>query len=492
MTDSNGTAPASEKGVPPPQATAILHRTSWKPPVAVSAQGIYVTLDDGRVLVDAVGGTAVACIGNGHPAVQQAIKEQVDKLAYVYNMQLSNEPAEKLAKILIDSGKGAFELCGFFSGGSESMEGAIKLARQYWYERKQPQRKNLISRHLSYHGNTVTILSLSGRPARREPYEDILQHENVHKVSPAYAKRFQRPDESEKQYVERLRQELEDKFLELGPDTVIGFVAETVVGATTGAVAAPKGYFKAMKSVCRKYGALLILDEVMCGMGRMGTTHAWESFGDNEPPDIQAVAKGLGGGYASIGAVLMSKEIADGILDKNGFWKHGHTYMVCPHRGYLVVSGVSDVSTQAHPMSCAAAVAVQKVVQTENLLENGRQTGEYLGSLLRERLQSAGAVAQPFVFDVRGGGSFWAVEFDINSPSVKKVDLKGKQFAIIVQARCMDKGLIVMGMTGGANIKGTEGDHIVFAPAYNITRKEVERIVDIFVEAVEEVLMELF
>jgi len=209
----------------------------------------------------------------------------------------------------------------------------------------------------------------------------------------------------------------------------------------------------------------------MSGMGRMGTIHAWESFGDNEPPDIQAVAKGLGGGYASIGAVLMSKRVADGIRDKNGYWKHGHTYM-------------------AHPLSCAAAIAVQKVIATENLLENGRQTGEYLGQLLRERLQSAGALAEPFVFDVRGGGSFWAVEFDFSGPSGKKVDLKGEPFTMVVQARCMEKGLIVMGMTGGANIKGTAGDHIIFSPAYNISGKEVERVVDIFVENVEEVLRE--
>jgi E3 ubiquitin-protein ligase TRIP12 len=259
----------------------ILHRTPWQPPVAVSGQGIYITLEDGREVIDAVGGAAVACIGNGHPVVREAIKEQVDKLACeypsycamglgltdspttldVYNMQLSNEPAEELARLLIDSGKGAFELCGFFAGGascpylvdmiddsrnaclgSEAMEGVIKLARQvfpilgiltvlyltiiwsfqYWYEQKQPQRKFFISRHLSYHGNTVATLSLSGHPSRREPYEEILQHENFHKVSPAYAKRFQRPEETEEQYVERLRRELEDKFLELGPDTVIG------------------------------------------------------------------------------------------------------------------------------------------------------------------------------------------------------------------------------------------------------------------------------
>ncbi|KAJ8081887.1 putative secondary metabolism biosynthetic enzyme [Marasmius tenuissimus] len=207
--------------------THMIHRTPWRPPVATSAEGIYIELEDGRKIVDAVGGAAVACLGMSHPVVCQAMRDQLDKLP-----------------------------C------SEAMEGVIKTSRQYYEEIGQPKRKNFISRKLSYHGNTVATLSLSYHPGRRAPYEAILNHDNFHHVSPAYAARFQNPDETEEQYVERLKKELEDKFIELGPDTVIGFVAETVVGATTGAVPAPKGYFKAMKEVCHKYGALFILDEV--------------------------------------------------------------------------------------------------------------------------------------------------------------------------------------------------------------------------------------
>ncbi|KZT07265.1 uncharacterized protein LAESUDRAFT_736512 [Laetiporus sulphureus 93-53] len=453
---SNGTKPTLKP-------TRILHRTPWTPPVAASAQGIYVTLEDGQTLIDGVGGAAVACIGNGHPEVTRALKEQVDKVAYVYNMQLSNQPAEELAKFIIDHSDGAFELCGFVSGGTEAMEGVMKLARQYFYENKQPQRKNFIARQLSFHGNSIGTLSLAMHPTRRAPYAAILDDQHFHHVSPAYAKRFQKPDETEEQYVERLRKELEDKFLELGPDTVIGFVAETVVGATTGVVAPPKGYFKAMKSVCDKYGALLILDEVMSGMGRLGTLHAWQGFGDGISPDIQAVAKGLGGGYASIGAVLMSKTVADGIRDSAGFWKHGHTY-------------------QAHPLACAASLAVQKVVLKENLLENIRVQGTYMGSLLRERLQSPNALAAPFTFDVRGRGGWWGIEFDFSCPEAAKLDFKGDHFATMVQARCMEKGLIIMGLTSGANLEGTAGDHCMLSPAYNVTREQVEKIVDLFVE----------
>ncbi|KAF8637599.1 hypothetical protein AX17_002668 [Amanita inopinata Kibby_2008] len=451
--------------------TSILHRTSWKPPVAVSAEGIYIDLEDGRRVMDGVGGAAVASIGNGHPKVVQALKNQLDKVAYVYNMQLSSEPAEELAKMLVETSNGAFELCGFASGGSEAMEGVMKLARQYYVDVGQPQRKNFIGRQLSFHGNTLATLSLAYHPIRRAPYVDVLNTDNFHHVSPAYAKRFQRPDETEEQYVERLRQELEDKFIQLGPETVIGFVAETVVGATTGVVPAPKGYFKAMKSVCHKYGALFILDEVMSGMGRMGTLHAWESFGDGAAPDLQAVAKGLGGGYASIGAVLMCKKVADGVCDKTGFWKHGHTY-------------------QGHPLACAAALAVQEVIKSENLLENIRTQGAYLGELLHERLQGANALAAPYTFDVRGGGGFWGVEFDDSPSGAPELDLKEQQLAILIQARALKNGLVIMGLSGGANLKGTEGDHIMLAPAYNVTKEQVETIVEILVRSVEEVLVE--
>jgi len=444
----------------------ILHRTSWKPPVAESGQGIYITLEDGTRLIDGVGGAAVTCVGNGHPKVIQAIKDQMDKVSYVYNMQLSSQPAEALAKKLVNTSRGAFTSCGFASGGSEAMEGALKLARQYVFETGQSQRTKFIGRQLSFHGNTLTTLSCGYHPIRRIPYADILDDKHFYHVSPAYAKRFQKHDETEEQYVERLRQELEDKFLELGPETVIGFVAETVVGATTGALPAPKGYFKAMKTVCDKFGALFILDEVMSGMGRMGTLHAWESFGDGVAPDIQAVAKGLGGGYASIGAVLMSQKVVDGI--RSGIWKHGHTY-------------------QAHPLACAASLAVQNVIEEENLLENIRIQGTYLGKLLQERFVGPNALASPYTFDVRGGGGFWAVEFDF---SVSSVDFKGDSFAMLVQERALRNGLIIMGMVGGANLEGTKGDHIILAPAYNVTKEEIEKIVDIFVNSTEEILRE--
>ncbi|KAI9573982.1 hypothetical protein HD554DRAFT_2202087 [Boletus coccyginus] len=450
--------------------TSILHRTPWTPPVAVRGEGIYVDLEDGRRVIDGVGGAAVSCIGTSHPKVIAAIKEQLDTLPYVYNMQLSSKPAEELAEFLVDSSSGAFELVVFASGGSEAMEAVIKLSRQYFVEIGQPGRMNFIARQLSFHGNTLSTLSLAHHPSRRAPYADILDNEHFHHVSPAYTKRFQKTHETEEQYVEHLRQELEDKFIELGPETVIGFAAETVVGATTGVLGAPKGYFAAMKSVCEKYGALFILDEVMSGMGRMGSLHAWQSVGDGAAPDLQAVAKGLGGGYASIGAVLLSPKVARGIRGGSGLLKHGHTY-------------------QAHPLACAASLAVQRVIREENLLPRVVQNGELMGKLLHQGLRAEGAMAKPFTFDIRGRGAFWGIEFDFSGHE-EMLGFKMQTFAMLVQARCLKNGLIAIGMNGGANLDGSKGDHIILSPAYNATTEEIEKIVEIFVKSVDEILRE--
>ncbi|EJU02631.1 PLP-dependent transferase [Dacryopinax primogenitus] len=452
----------------PPSAytkdTAILHRTPFQPPTAVSAEGLYFTLADGTRIIDAVGGAAVTCIGNGNPVVKQAIKDQVEKLSPVPNMGRSNEPAEELAKLLLEYAPGAFEQVAFVAGGSEAMEAVIKLARQYFWETKQPQRTKFISRQLSYHGNTLGALSLSGHPGRRKVFEGILNHDSFHHVSPAYAARFKTPGETDEEYVARLAKELEDKFQELGPDTVIGFVAETVVGATTGCVAAPKGYFPAMKAVCEKHGALFILDEVMSGMGRMGTTmHAWQTYGDNVAPDIQAIAKGLGGGYVSIGAVLMSPRVAKGIREGSGYFFHGHTY-------------------QAHPTTAAGSLAVQKVIRENDLLKKAAEAGEYLSSQLRATLRSPSSIVAPYIFDIRGGGAFWGIEFDLGEKQTPK------PFGALVQAKTMQKGLIVIAMAG--SLDGGKGDYVILAPPYNVTKEEMDEIVKRLNESLEELVRE--
>ncbi|EJD52210.1 PLP-dependent transferase [Auricularia subglabra TFB-10046 SS5] len=475
QTLENGGKPAVVQA--PLEPTAIFHRTPWTPPVAVSGQGIYITLKDGRTLIDGAGGAAVTSIGNGHPEVVKAVQDQVAKLAYVYSMQLSSEPAEELAKILVASSNGAFDMVGFLSGGSEAMEAALKTGRQYFLEVGQPQRTRYIGRNLSYHGNTLGTLGVAQHPTRKAPYQALLPDDAqgvFHYVSPAYYQRFHKEGESEEEYVQRLKDELDSKFQEVGPDSVIGFVAETVVGATTGALAAPRGYFKAMREVCDKYGALLILDEVMCGMGRMGTLHAWESFADGVRPDIQAVAKGLGGGYVSIGALLMSPKVTQGFRGGSGFWKHGHTY-------------------QSHPIACAGAIAVQKVIEQEDLLANCRKMGDLLSSELLNRLKSPNTMASPYVYEVRGGGLFWAVDYEIDPIREKMRARFGPKadFAALLSAKCLENGLVVMAFSGGANLEGTKGDFLLLAPAYNITPDQVNKIVDIVLKSTEEVIHDI-
>ena len=249
-------------------------------------------------------------------------------------------------------------------------------------------------------------------------------------------------------------------------------VAEPVVGATQGVTYAPPGYFAAMAEVCKRHGALLIWDEVMCGMGRMGTTmHAWQepnSYTDGVAPDILALAKGLGGGYASIGAVLFNARVANGIRNGSNWLQHGHTY-------------------QTHPLACAASLAVQDVIEEENLLARCADRGQYLGRLLNEGLTGPNAKASPYVFDVRGGGLFWAVEFEFTTAD-SEAWFKTQRFGGRVQAKAMELGLVIIGMSGG--VDGSRGDHIILAPAYTVSEKEVEEIVRRTVKAVEEVLQE--
>ncbi|KDQ65074.1 hypothetical protein JAAARDRAFT_28738 [Jaapia argillacea MUCL 33604] len=447
-------------------ASHILHRTPWAPPRAVSANGIHLTLEDGSKVIDAVGGTAVSCIGDGHPHVVAAVKDQVEKITYVFNVLLSNDPSEKLADYLVESSNGAFASVGFVSGGSEAMEAAMKTAIQYYQEKGEKERIHFIGREHSYHGATLGALAVGHHGSRRKLYEANLEKSTFHHVSTPYAARFLKEGETEAQYVERLEKELDDKFVELGGKTVIAFVAETVVGSSLGVVAAPPGYFTAVKQVCDKYGALIIYDEVMCGMGRMGTLHTWEKYADGVAPDISAVAKGLGGGYVPMGAVLLNGKVVKGIRSVGSYWHAGHTY-------------------SAHPLACAAALAVQEVIRDEQLLLNVNARGAQLESILKGRLLNPSSPAKPFIFDIRGGGLFWAIEFELPKPIVQAFGRMS--FGLMVQLIGFKKGLLVLGV---GRVDGVPGDHLLLAPAYNVTEEEVETIARLTVESIEEAVVQ--
>ncbi|MDR3530356.1 MAG: aspartate aminotransferase family protein [Rhodopila sp.] len=428
----------------------VIHRSlrGAPPPIAAGGHGVWLTEAGGREVLDASGGAAVSCLGHQHPRVVEAIQRQTGTLAYAHTSFFSSAPAEALAEELVGHEPGGLAYAYFVSGGSEAIEASLKMARQYFVEIGQPGRGHFIARRQSYHGNTLGALALGGNAWRKAPYAPLLSHAFSH-VSPAFAYREQHSTETEAEFTARLAAELEAEFQRLGPDTVAAFVAEPVVGATAGCVPAPAGYFRAVRDICDRHGALLILDEVMCGMGRTGTLHAWEQEGI--APDIQAVAKGLGGGYQPIGAVLASARVVDALRDGSGAFQHGHTYL-------------------AHPIACAAALAVQQVIREEALLARVQEQGDLLERALIERFGN-----HPHVGDIRGRGLFWGVELVADRASKEPFDPGLKLHAKVKQV-AFDRGLACY--PAGGTIDGVRGDHVLLAPPYIVRSGEIEMIVD--------------
>jgi adenosylmethionine-8-amino-7-oxononanoate aminotransferase len=437
----------------------VLHRSLREtPPKAIGGEGVWLIGEDGRRILDASGGAAVSCLGHQHPRVLGAMARQASKLAYAHTSFFSSEPAEALADKLVGHEPGGLGYAYLVSGGSEAIEAGIKLARQYFIEIGQPQRQRFIARRQSYHGNTLGALAAGGNAWRREPYAPLLSAAFSH-VTPAFAYHEKRDSESEADFVGRLAAEIEAEFQRLGPENVAAFLAEPVVGATAGCVPAPEGYFRTVREICDRHGALLILDEVMCGMGRTGTRHAWEQEGI--APDVQAIAKGLGGGYQPIGAMLASARIVDVIRDGSGAFQHGHTYL-------------------AHPLACAAALEVQRVIDDEQLLDKVKDLGRHLERRLTERFGN-----HRHVGDIRGRGLFQAIELVADRGTRAPFDpaLKLNQR---IKAIAFEGGLGCY--PAGGCMDGRSGDHVLLAPPYIATVDDIEMIVDRLGQAVDSAL----
>jgi adenosylmethionine-8-amino-7-oxononanoate aminotransferase len=423
-------------------------------PVAVKGEGIEIVDSTGKRYIDASGGAAVSCLGHSNQRVIDAIKRQVQELPYAHTSFFTTQPAEELASYLVEHAPQGLAHVYFVSGGSEAIEAALKLARQYFVEVGQPQRRHIIARRQSYHGNTLGALAIGGNAWRREPFLPLLI--DAHHVSPCYAYREQRADETEEQFAQRLADELEQKILELGSDTVAAFVAETVVGATAGAVPPVREYFRKIRAVCDRYGVLLILDEIMSGMGRTGHLFACEE--DGVTPDLLTIAKGLGAGYQPIGATLVSDKIYQAITGGSGFFQHGHTYI-------------------GHATACAAALEVQRVIADEHLLDNVKARGEQLRSLLREHYAQ-----HPYIGDVRGRGLFVGVELVQDRATKMPFDAKLKLHAAI-KREAFQRGLMVYPM--GGTVDGKIGDHVLLAPPFICTPRDIEQIVSRLTDAIE-------
>lgn len=419
--------------------------------------GVWIHDTEGRVYLDACGGAAVSCLGHSDDDVRRAIVDQLDHIPFAHTSFFTSETAEALADRLTALAPGNLDRVYFVSGGSEATETALKLARQYFVERGEPERRHLITRRQSYHGNTLGALAAGGNQWRRAQFEPLLFE--THHIAPCYEYRDRRADETAEAYGLRVADELEAKILELGPETVLAFIAETVVGATTGAVPPVPGYFRRIREICDRYGVLLILDEVMCGMGRTGTMFSCEQ--DGIAPDLLTTAKGLGAGYQPIGAVLVSDRIFETVVGGSGFFQHGHTYM-------------------AHPAACAAGLSVLDVIERRGLLANVNARGTELRRALDERFGQ-----HPHVGDIRGRGLFLGIELVADRETKVTFD-PVRAFPARIKAEAMARGLMVYPM--GGTVDGVRGAHILLAPPFILESEHIPLIVDRLEGAVEAAL----
>ena len=433
----------------------IIHRNlAHEYPQAVAGDGPYRIDSAGKRYIDASSGAAVSCLGHSDRTVIEAIKAQLDRLPYAHTSFFTTEPAEALAEDLARHAPAGLNQVYFCSGGSEAVEAAIKFARQYAVESGQANREFLIARRQSYHGSTLGALAAGGRDANRRGFEPLLAP--VSHVAPCYEYRDRWPEETQEGYARRLAAELEAEINRLGSGRVFAFIAETVSGATLGAAPPVPEYLRLVREICDRHGVLLILDEVMCGMGRTGTLYACEQEG--VVPDIVCIAKGLGAGYQAIGATLCADRIVAAVRAGSGAFAHSHTYI-------------------GHATACAGALAVQQAIRERGLLAQVRARGAYFEQQLRARFAE-----HPRVGDIRGRGLFWGVELVADRATKAPFDPAQRLHARL-KAAAMAEGLLCYPMGGAAD--GRRGDHVLLAPPFIVTESHLDEIADKLERAID-------
>jgi len=434
------------------------HNVAHDLPKAVGGEGIWIVDDAGKRYLDASGGAAVSCLGHSNEQIRAALTEQVAQLAYAHTRYFTTEPMEALADLLIDAAPYPLSKVWFTSGGSEAIEAALKITRQYFFEIGEMDRRFIIGRRQGYHGSTTGALSAGGNAWRRRIFEPVLL-ETTHHIGPCYPYRHMRADETLEAYGRRTADELEAKIQELGPGNVAAFMAETVVGSSIGTQPPAPGYFKRIREICDRHGVLLILDEVMCGMGRTGTRFAFEQEGI--VPDMCALAKGLSAGYAPFGALLLADKIHRAIENGSKAVMHGHTFM-------------------GHALGCTAALAAQRYIDDNDLLQAVRDRGAYLERKLKEKFGQ-----HPNVGDIRGRGLFWSLEMvadrNTQAPFPATATLSAK-----IKDTAMENGLICYPMNGVAD--GRQGDVVMLAPPFIVTEEEIDLIVARLAQTIDAVL----
>ena len=430
--------------------SAAFHRDLVAPSIreAVAGDGVYVIDGSGKRYLDGSSGSGPSCLGHSHPAVRRALHAQIDRIAYAHTAFFTTRPMEDLAENLIADAPAPLTQVWFTNSGAEAADAAMKLTRQYFVDIGQPERHIVIGRRAGYVGSTLAALSAGGNPARRVPFAPVLPT-NVRHIGPAYPYRGLMAGESLAAFALRTAGELESAIQEARPERVSAFICETAVGSSLGAVMAPEGYFREIRRICDRHGILLILDEVMCGMGRVGRRYTFEDEGI--APDMVMLGKALAGGYGPLGAVLVSQAVYAGIRDNTGFFWHGHSF-------------------HGHALSCAAALAVQREIQERDLYANIRASGLLLDKLLRERFAD-----HPHVGEIRGRGLFQGVEFVADRATKRTFDA-AQGIAARLTEQALDLGL--MCYASGPSAENGVGDRVMLMPPYIVEPRHLEELVD--------------
>ncbi len=444
----------------------VFHRNLNKTyPVISHGEGIYLYTREGRRIIDGASGAAVVCLGHNNKKLIDAMKAQAEKIAFVHLSAFSSKPLMKLADELTSLTPRPLKRVYFTSGGSEAVEGAIKLARQYHVERGNPEKHKVISRFISYHGSTIGALSLSGHAGRRSKYAPLLA--SFPRIPPAYCYRC--PFDEHKKHPGppecdfECAYDLERSIISEGPDLISAFIMEPILGASAPAVAPPVGYLRRIRSICNKHDILLIADEVMTGCGRTGKFFAFQHY--EAVPDIVTISKGISSGYSPLGAIIASDEIYETIRHSpSGSFVHGHTFA-------------------GNPLSAAVGLEVIRIIKEENLLERVVRLGAYLSKKL-----NALKKGHPTVGDVRCKGLLAGVEIVANRRS-KKPFSHTLGISSRLAGLCLEKGLYLY--PGSGSYDGLNGDHLLIAPPYIITEPQIDEMMEMLTSAIEALEIEL-
>lgn len=429
----------------------LFYQSRSRRPVLAEARGIYMWDVDGKRYLDGSSGAMVSNIGHSNPRVIDAMRRQMEKSTFGYRLHFETEPSERLAAKVASLSPEGMEKVFFVSGGSEAVESAIKLARQYAVTVGQGSRWKVISRFPSYHGSTLGALALTGYAPLSDPFAPMMQAMPKIPAPRAYLDGLAMDDPATGQHYAAM---LEACILEEGPETVLAFIQEPIGGASTGALVPPAGYMQAVREICDRYGILLIHDEVMSGGGRTGKFMGGEHFG--VAPDIIAISKGFGAGYAPLGAMIASDRLINPVLDAGGFL-HGHTYA-------------------GNPLACAAGLAVLEEIETDDLMGNAARVGAVLKSRLQNLMQR-----YSFIGDVRGEGLLLAFELVSDRQTMQPLPKALNAYSELVELAYAEGLIIYSRRTRG----GIDGDHFLVCPPMITSVDQVDEIIDMLTSALD-------